>query len=114
MPRLPARGSASARPEPTTPLPQSGQRVEAILLAEKTKKGGWRAQHIGTGIAGPIQNSADVPADKQPNDQLVLIVVSANPREIAFRYPTPADEQAQANKARRSGLGKNFRRGNRR
>jgi CRISPR-associated protein Cmr6 len=74
-------------------LPKVGERVDAVLLDEKTKKGGWKAKHVATGIAGPIQNSNDVPGDKKAGDTVTLIVQSANEREIAFRYPTVADEQ---------------------
>lgn len=74
-------------------LPSPGDRVEAVLLEEKTKKGGWKARHIATGITGPIQNSNEVPGDKNAGERVILIVTSANEREIAFRYPTAADEQ---------------------
>ena len=95
------RGPAAARPttsEPVTPvgsqsqgnsaLPSPGRPVDAELLPDKTKKGGWRARHIATQIAGPIQNSDSVPADKKPGDQVTLIVRSANAKEIAFWYPS--------------------------
>jgi CRISPR type III-B/RAMP module RAMP protein Cmr6 len=74
-------------------VPSPGSRVEAALLAEKTKKGGWRAKHEPSGLAGPIQNPGDVPAGKNPGDVLSLIVASASEREIAFRFPTAADDQ---------------------
>jgi CRISPR-associated protein Cmr6 len=74
-------------------LPKAGDRVEARLLEEKTKKGGWKAQHIATGLSGPIQNTSDVPGDKKAGDTVTLIVASANEREIAFRYPTATDQQ---------------------
>jgi CRISPR-associated protein Cmr6 len=84
-----------AHPQPQSPpsRPQPGQRIEATLLEEKTKKGGWKARHEPSGLSGPIQNSGDVPGDKSAGDTLTLIVASANEREIAFRYPTAADEQ---------------------
>lgn len=82
------------REKPATPSrPQPGQRVEATLLEEKTKKGGWKAIHEPSGLSGPIQNSGDVPSEKNAGDSLTLMVASANEREIAFRYPTAADEQ---------------------
>jgi CRISPR-associated protein Cmr6 len=74
-------------------LPNAGDRVEAVLLDAKTRKGGWKAKHEPTGLSGPIQNSADVPDDLRPGNSLELIVASASKREIAFRYPTSADEQ---------------------
>lgn len=73
-------------------LPNAGVKVEAILLEERTKKGGWKAKHEPSGLNGPIQNHGDVPADRKVGDVLSLIVASANKREIAFRYPTTADE----------------------
>ncbi|MGO9814880.1 MAG: type III-B CRISPR module RAMP protein Cmr6 [Isosphaeraceae bacterium] len=74
-------------------VPQPGIRVQAVLLEEKTKKGGWKAKHDSSGLDGPIQNTGDVPGDKRPGDKVILIVASVNPREIAFRYPTAADDQ---------------------
>ncbi len=83
---------AQAGTQTRTPdVPRPGTRVEAVLLEEKTKKGGWKARHDSSGLVGPIQNSGDVPGDKKPGDKVPLIVASANPREIAFRYPTAAD-----------------------
>lgn len=73
-------------------LPKPGDRVEATFLEERTKKGGWKASHGPSGLSGPIQNSQEVPGDKQPGETVVLIVASVNQREIAFRYPTPADD----------------------
>lgn len=87
----------SRAPVPSTPSPPSGPklptvgaRVQAKLSSEKTKKGGWRATHGS--LTGPIQNSPDVPSDKQPGDEVSLIVKVSKPTEIAFRWPTPADE----------------------
>ena len=83
----------SARPSPTPSLPVSSDMVEAILLEEKTRKGGWKAKHVGSGIAGPIQNTGDVPSDAEAGTTLSLIVASAKPTEIAFRYPTDSEKQ---------------------
>jgi CRISPR-associated protein Cmr6 len=96
-PSGPGQGT-SARQQTSPPssgptLPKPGDRVEAVLLEEKTKKGGWKAKHQATGISGPVQNSNDVPGDKKAGDTVTLIVASANEKEIAFRYPTAADEQ---------------------
>jgi len=73
-------------------IPKPGGRVDAVLLAEKTKKSGWKAKHEPSGLAGPIQNTGDVPGDKKARDVLTLVVALANEREIAFRYPTAADD----------------------
>ncbi|WP_428937271.1 type III-B CRISPR module RAMP protein Cmr6 [Fontivita pretiosa] len=103
----PRQVMASARQQAAPPstgpsLPKPGDRVDAILLDEKTKRGGWKAKHVATGIAGPIQNSNDVPTDKKAGDSVTLIVASATQREIAFRYPTAADEQRAQKSQRKS------------
>jgi len=72
-------------------LPRSGERVEAVLLEERTKKGGWKARHVASGISGPIVNSAEVPAGQNAGDTVTLIVHSASQREISFYWPTIAD-----------------------
>ena len=77
-------------------VPRPGDRVEALLLEEKTKNGGWKAKHPQSGLVGPVQNTAEVPGDKQPGETLTLIVSSVSPRDIAFKYPTAKeDERAQ-------------------
>jgi CRISPR-associated protein Cmr6 len=73
-------------------LPQAKDRVEAVLLEEKTRKGGWKAKHEPSGLSGPIQNNADVPEDVNAGDKLTLIVAFANRQEIAFHYPTDKDK----------------------
>ena len=90
-----------------TPIvPQPGVSVEAMLLEEKTKKGGWKAKHDSSGLDGPVQNSGDVPGEKKPGDTLILIVASANERESAFRYPTAADEQRAQKVIDKTNLGR--------
>lgn len=81
---------------PSSALPKPGDRVEATLLEERTKKGGWKARHQATGLAGPIQNTGDVPADKKARDVVTLIVATVGAQEMHFRYPTPAEEQRAA------------------
>ncbi len=88
-PEAPAQ--QARRPPAGRELPRSHDRVKAELLPEKTKKGGWRAKHVGTGIAGHIQNSVEVPPEKKAGDRMDLIVAYATEREIAFRYPTDSD-----------------------
>jgi CRISPR-associated protein Cmr6 len=81
---------SAATPAPATArraLPAPGSVVDAVLVEEKTRRGGWKAQHSATGVIGPIQNTADVPADKQPGDTVTLIVANATD----FKWPTEAD-----------------------
>ena len=67
---------------------RSGKRVQAQLLEEKTKKGGWRARELQTGFTGPIVNSKDCPADWQPEETVELVIASVNEqrKEVSFRY----------------------------
>jgi CRISPR-associated protein Cmr6 len=100
---------AARQPSPTTVekpkvLPRPGDRVEAQLLEERTRRGGWRAVHAPSGLSGPIQNSGDVPSDRKAGDVLELIVASATERGLDFRYPTPADE-ARARRVTGKGQG---------
>jgi len=67
-------------------LPKAGERVEAELLAERTKKQGWKARHLATGLAGPIQDSAVVPPESKPGDRVTLTIRMATEREIAFAW----------------------------
>jgi len=59
--------------------------VEAILLEERTKKGGWKVEHPVLG-KGPIQNSSAVPENRQPGDRIKVIVAVAKEGAAAFKY----------------------------
>ena len=72
--------------EETKALPKTGDRVEAILLEKKTKKGGWKAKHTPSGLSGAIEDHDAVPPDKKPGDTLTLFVKSVNEKEIQFRF----------------------------
>ena len=79
-------GTAGSASEP-------GERVEAVLLGERTKKGGWKAKHDASGLDGPVQNTGNVPDDAEPGQRVSLVVasVSVDRREMAFRWPTDRD-----------------------
>jgi len=83
-------GRLAAPPPPPPPSPYKGRTndvIEAVLLEEKTKKGGWRAQIKGYSQVGPIQNSDQVPADAKPGDVVRLVIAAINEREVQFRWP---------------------------
>jgi len=87
----PAQGGgfrSSQRPVHQPPASAGGlvanKEVRAVLLEEKTKKGGWKVCPIGTQAAGPVTNWANIPADKQVGDEIIVIVNSLNPP--MFRY----------------------------
>ncbi len=67
---------------------KSGDIIQAQLLAEKTRKGGWMALHPETNAKGPINNSGDVPEHHQPDDDITLEVASVGSKgQLQFRYP---------------------------
>ena len=79
----------------------AGDRVEAELLDEKTRKGGWKARECKTGTAGNIQNSDSVPGDAKPGDRVELIVKIPDPRNAAFDWPTPEIKARQQREGER-------------
>ena len=103
----PAQPSAAARAtQPASQaaaVPRANDRVEAELLAEKTKNGGWKARHPPTGLSGPIVNTAEVPADKTPGEKVTLIVASVSAQQMTFRWPTAAELTAASKKGDPSG-----------
>lgn len=90
---------------PANPVPDGmtkpGDRVEAVLVDEKTNKGGWRAKCKSGDHAGPIQNSNEVPEDKKPGDTVTLIVAN----RTDFRWPTRADEEREKKAQKKPGGG---------
>ncbi len=71
------RRPASGRNEtPRAGLPKSGAAIECVLLAQRTRKGGWRASLVHRPLAGPVTNSADVPTSAQAG-QIVTLRVGA-------------------------------------
>lgn len=61
-----------ARSAGRTDLPHGELRAE--LLGEKTRKGGWRARHLDTGIEGPV--TGDAPDDCNAGDIVTLVRVN--------------------------------------
>ena len=51
--RASSHGRDGGRPGKPSSVPNSGDQVEAVLLAEKTRKGGWKAKHETRRSAGP-------------------------------------------------------------
>lgn len=102
--RLSAAGRGAGNPAVSEPgriaRPRPGEKVEAKLLEERTKKGQWKAEHPPSGFIGNIENSEAVPADKKPGDALQLIVASAT----AFKFPT-REEEMRAQRAFGKGKG---------
>ena len=84
-------------------VPSSGNQVEAVLLAERTRNGGGKAKHEASGAQGPIQYTAEVAAGTEPSHRVRLIIasVSANQREVQFRWPAQRSEAGTARSSSR-------------
>jgi hypothetical protein len=63
--------------------PKVGDRVQAELLEQRTKRGAWKARHK-SGLEGPIQDNDHVSSDKKAGDLISVIVKIAKGRESAF------------------------------
>ncbi|MBR6200382.1 MAG: TIGR03986 family CRISPR-associated RAMP protein [Spirochaetales bacterium] len=58
-----------------------------ILMEEKTKKGGWKAQlKNNQDVYGPITNSENVPQDKKAGDEILLRIISEKGNNSSFKY----------------------------
>jgi hypothetical protein len=68
--------AACARP--VARAPRSGELVQAVLLAERTRLGGWRARLVDYALEGPITNRGATPALATARQQVTLRVAAAN------------------------------------
>ena len=75
----------------TTVLPPPGQRMHAVLIGEKTKRGAWKAEIDlgGERVVGDIFNSGEVPLEAEPGLEVDLVVRVANPKNASFLWPSP-------------------------
>jgi CRISPR-associated protein (TIGR03986 family) len=92
-------GSGPPGGEPAKPaaprLPNNGDHVQAVLVADPKGKNRPFAQLAGSDLVGPIQNPQDGPSDKKIGDRVTLVVksISSDGKQIQFRWPTAADQQ---------------------
>lgn len=72
---------------------KSGERVDCVLLPEKTRKGGWKAKLADRALAGPITNTVDVPKSAAAGQRVNLRVaaMSANGNRIQFHWLPDSD-----------------------
>jgi CRISPR-associated protein (TIGR03986 family) len=93
----PASHQASAAPLAAPPAAaarkptsyKSGDRVEPVLLSERTRKLGWKATIAGTGLTGPVQGTP--PADAVAGQSVQLVVASFTaPQTVSFWWPDSA------------------------
>ena len=69
-------------------LPRTSDRVECVLLVEKTRKGGWKARLLQRGTEGPITNSGDLPKSAKAGQTVTLRVgaISQDGKRIQFHW----------------------------
>lgn len=67
-------------------MPKSGEPVRCILLEEKTKKGGWKAKLKEAEGVGSLLPGNE-PPDPTPGQEVELIVLSTDPKNMSFRWP---------------------------
>ena len=77
-------------------LPKTGDKADCILLAERTRKGGWRARLLKSGVEGPVTNSADLPASAEPGQQLTLRLGAISQDGKCLQFHWRADDNASA------------------
>ena len=88
-----AKSMTGSAPQPAGRLAtvKPGDWVKVLLLDEKTRNGGWKANLLGTERLGPVQPSVAIPSEWVSGKEVELVVAISTEREIAFRYPTQAD-----------------------
>ena len=74
-------------------LPRTSDRVECVLLVEKTRKGGWKAQLLQRGTEGPITNSGDLPKSAKAGQTVTLRVGRDRPGRQADSVPLAGSRQ---------------------
>ena len=75
-------------------LPTTGDKVECVLLDEKTRKGGWRAKLLKCGAEGPITNTADVPKSAKPGQMVTLRVGAISHEDKRVQFHWHADDNS--------------------
>jgi len=58
--------------------PRSGELVRAVLLDNRTRRGGWRARLLESNLEGPITNSDNMPTSLVPGQTVELLVGASN------------------------------------
>ena len=73
---------------------KSGERVDCVLLPEKTRKGGWKAKVVGRDLIGPVTNTKDIPRSATAGQQVSLRVgaISLRGKHIQFDWLPDSDK----------------------
>jgi CRISPR-associated protein (TIGR03986 family) len=71
---------------------RSGTQVDAVLLSERTRKGGWKATIAGTALTGPVQGTP--PTDAESGQTVRLVIASYTPpHTVSFWWPHAAPKK---------------------
>ena len=72
---------------------KSGERVDCVLLPDKTRKGGWKAKVVGRDLIGPVTNTKDIPKSATAGQQVSLRVgaISIRGKHIQFDWLSDSD-----------------------
>jgi hypothetical protein len=82
------RGNSRNGDQPNPSLPRTGDRVECVLLVEKTRNGGWKAKLLQRGTEGPVTNTAEMPKSAKAGQTVMLRVgaISHDGKRIQFHW----------------------------
>ncbi len=82
---------------------RSGDVVECVLLAERTRKGGWMARLCRRMLAGPITNTAEVPESASPGEAVELRIgaISAKRDRVQFHWPVSHNDRKNGARGRK-------------
>ena len=93
--QLSTRTGSGDQRNPT--LPKTGDMIQCVLMGEKTRKGGWKANLLQRPTDGPITNTADVPKSAKPGEVVMLRVgaISNDGKRIQFHWHEGDTTRAQ-------------------
>ena len=73
---------------------KSGDMCEAVLLEQKTRKGGWIAKISGTAYEGPITNSDDVPTGTLAGTTVKLKIGAVDKEGCRIQFTWMSDRKS--------------------
>lgn len=81
---LPARFESTEKSRLST-----GQVVDCVLLAEKTRRGGWRAKMVGRRNAGPVTGTPAIAVKLTPGCKVRLKICGVSSRTGSTQFAWP-------------------------
>ena len=84
------RGRPTESLEPTAECCKAGSHIKCVLLLEKTRKGGWRAEVVGTQHRGPVTNWQAIPTNCTAGTEVELKLCSISHQTGAAQFAWPS------------------------